>query len=1612
MLIRNGMLALLLTGFASGLLAQTNDARILILSPQKYFATTNIASCLEAELVADGRYTNVAVTCQDIVRSNTYAEALLGFCYHPDYRDANLALINTGNWTHVVMVDKPFYSACAVELHFEAVDHLSRVIRSAGAQPVLMMPWLETATVQGIASTNTLVREYTWRVGDGVGVTVAPAGSAWTNLGTEFKGSIPLSPYGGVGINENGSYSAACSLYTCLTGSNAFDLAYSPPGLTAEVRDAIASNAYAVALAEQGAVHYTGPFQSRCMKIWPAPAGSTIAVTGYGSSSEGNLANQLKTIITQCGQVSGSASPPHIMFSRLWGTVTNSNTEVTMAALFDKEAAYGVAAARYVEYYSYYNWYYTSLVYSNTMIPYHLLWAKTLYDLRIPIPEDSGFHAVDWQFYAGASAMYTLRIGGSNGVYRNNSPVRFSTPDVDNKRYCWQTGTMAWQTMWQMTSLTQAPPAVVRPYGLDRMNEAEYSAARSPGCVIDTNATWTYNLAGLTNDMFAVYPVDYSTNPPLAMTFFASVAGTNGGSIEVRDNGTNGALLNTCSLSSTGSRTNWQEFGCLVTNMAVSGVRDLALIFKGSGNLPDLDYFRLSVLARTNESCWVATPGGSFNNPTNWTTGIPDGQGKLARFSFDTGHGLYSNMAVTLDGNHTLGTLELGHGVGSGGMSLVPGSGGILTLDVASGSAAITKISGTNDVIAVPVTLADPLTINSGSVGSSVEFAGSVAGGKDISCSGNVKFSGSGNELGRYEYMNLLQTAGNATTWSGSGVMSNLYIKGFCSFNLPGGILVNNGCTEIGYDDSNYEATSAFSISGGLYRHAGTNTLRVGKSNRVTTTVNLLGGVFETVAPFERGTNSIVTTLINLNGGLLKYSGTNDVAMLMNTGILARVGASGAKIEITEAGADVTMGAQLVSDANPDGGLIKSGAGTLVLAASNQWSTVTEVQGGTLRMTGPNSIPSGLSLCVAASATLDLGGYPLTVSGFSGGGTVTNGSLTVSGSVTLPNEKLKVSGNLGLTGPTWISANDVEPCVMVGGVATLGGSFTLMLTGAAISGTNIVLVQAASVTGSFTPVSLPAGWELRYTTTNVQAVLSEWSVAVPGGVSATDGTYEDQVVVTWLPAVYATSYRVWRKMESSLFSGAEDIGVTSETNLTDTTLEPNRIHYYWVCAMRSGATSEVSLAEAGHASMQNITNVVPYRESFEDYTTNSVLVGRRGWYAAGARAIAISENSTLLTQLNSYGWHFPILTNHARVANVFIAPVTNCIVGPVGTNTWVDMMIRFPTRRSDNSPPADGAQCGFILGTGGLIRAYHYSPEGGTNAWIDYLNAPVSTGEWVRLTAQLDHHCAHPGYPGRGWFQCYLNGQLLTNDVALTSPDAAGVAGGSWLQLAVTNVSQMTSLSLEGVVAVDDILVDTVIPRGLGWTVRATAGPHGWVSPAGSTVVWSGSNVTVDIHADQYCDIKSVLVDGMTQGVVSQYVFVAVTNDRSLTAEFTEQLATNSTPLWWLAGYGHSNAFDAAALTDDDLDGMTNWQEYVAGTDPTSRGSVLLVSSPTAPALGSVVLQWPSSADRVYYVDRSTNLVNGFVALASNLPAHPPVNCYTDVVNQAGPLFYRIRVGL
>ena len=106
----------------------------------------------------------------------------------------------------------------------------------------------------------------------------------------------------------------------------------------------------------------------------------------------------------------------------------------------------------------------------------------------------------------------------------------------------------------------------------------------------------------------------------------------------------------------------------------------------------------------------------------------------------------------------------------------------------------------------------------------------------------------------------------------------------------------------------------------------------------------------------------------------------------------------------------------------------------------------------------------------------------------------------------------------------------------------------------------------------------------------------------------------------------------------------------------------------------------------------------------------------------------------------------------------------------------------------------------------------------------------------------------------------------------------------------------------------------------------------------------------------------------------------------------------------------------SADYLDSDGDGLNNWQEYLAGTNPTNASSVFKITGGQALPGGQFVLRWLSVSNRLYDVMRGTNLAAGagaFVPVpgATNLAGTPPQNTCTDSVSPASTrAFYRLTV--
>jgi hypothetical protein len=127
------------------------------------------------------------------------------------------------------------------------------------------------------------------------------------------------------------------------------------------------------------------------------------------------------------------------------------------------------------------------------------------------------------------------------------------------------------------------------------------------------------------------------------------------------------------------------------------------------------------------------------------------------------------------------------------------------------------------------------------------------------------------------------------------------------------------------------------------------------------------------------------------------------------------------------------------------------------------------------------------------------------------------------------------------------------------------------------------------------------------------------------------------------------------------------------------------------------------------------------------------------------------------------------------------------------------------------------------------------------------------------------------------------------------------------------------------------------------------------------------------------------------------------------TGSFT--VTVNSPVMTWrLENFGSSdNSGESADAADPDGDGWTNRQEYVSGTDPKNRTSLLKFSQVNAVG-GDTQLSFATVAGKTYRIERSDSLApDSWAVVQDNIAGTGGVVTYSDTNGAGQPKrFYRI----
>ena len=139
----------------------------------------------------------------------------------------------------------------------------------------------------------------------------------------------------------------------------------------------------------------------------------------------------------------------------------------------------------------------------------------------------------------------------------------------------------------------------------------------------------------------------------------------------------------------------------------------------------------------------------------------------------------------------------------------------------------------------------------------------------------------------------------------------------------------------------------------------------------------------------------------------------------------------------------------------------------------------------------------------------------------------------------------------------------------------------------------------------------------------------------------------------------------------------------------------------------------------------------------------------------------------------------------------------------------------------------------------------------------------------------------------------------------------------------------------ETITITEDITITPVWTDKKLYTITATAGEHGWITPEGEVSVKEGENQRFTISADAgngYC-IKDIKVNGVSVGTDTTYIFENVTSDATIEVEFM------LSGLELKANY-NGTVLAGNKINPDDIRITTNYVTNPMKNEPVNAGEV------------------------------------------------------------------------
>jgi hypothetical protein len=522
----------------------------------------------------------------------------------------------------------------------------------------------------------------------------------------------------------------------------------------------------------------------------------------------------------------------------------------------------------------------------------------------------------------------------------------------------------------------------------------------------------------------------------------------------------------------------------------------------------------------------------------------------------------------------------------------------------------------------------------------------------------------------------------------------------------------------------------------------------------------------------------------------------------------------------------------------------------------------------------------------------------------------------------------------------------------------------------------------------------------------IRTGLTSWDVPFTPGIAVSETSIHNRAFIGQVPI--ESSFRVWNSacstLNYSITSNVPWLSVSPSSGSSTDEQDPVTLTYNAIGLTAGSYTGQVTIAAAGALNTPRSVDVV--LELYEQ-TLDHFL-----WESIGAEQWVDQPFNVSLSARDQHGSLISSFTDSVSVSGLIGGiPPSNMDLG-IGSSQW-----NFPLSTSQH----DARTQSIYLKTeiGGACRI--------TSLALNVKSVPGQMlGNWtIRLRHTPLNSYGSPPMWESTWTTVYQKNTTISSTGWVVFEFDAPFEYNGTDNLMVDFSYNNSSFTQDGIC----LATDTRAYRSAHYRTNGGFGnnPLSWTGSSNPT---PSRNTRVPILRlgcliDNSIVITPAVTGNFTDGIWSGMISVHEgASDVVLSATGGGSYMGESNPFdavvnpdadgdglpdaWEAAFFGH--ATNCIATDDADNDGKTNWQEYIAGTNPTNAAS-RFAAVLDAQSSDEFIVRWDPVTNRTYDVLWSPDLMQPFLILEPAIPY--PVNSYTHPVHSASAAgFYIVRVRL